>query len=54
MPEDELPKYSKDMCPRTLDLLSRALLMDIDYNYSTEDCAAIAEGVNKVLRVMLK
>ena len=54
VPEDELPKYSKDMCPRSLELLSRAILMDINYNYSDHDCAAIADGVNKVLSVYLK
>jgi 8-amino-3,8-dideoxy-alpha-D-manno-octulosonate transaminase len=54
VPESELPKYSKDMCPRTLDLLSRAILVDINYNYSDGDCAAIADGINKVLRSMVK
>lgn len=52
-PEAELPKYSKDMCPRTLDLLSRAILLDIHYNYSQEQCAAIAAGINKVFRALL-
>jgi len=54
VPESELPKYSQDMCPRALDLLSRAILVDINYNYSDRDCAAIANGINKVLRVMLR
>ena len=54
VPESELPKYSQDMCPRALDLLSRAILVDIDYNYSDRDCAAIANGINKVLRAMLR
>lgn len=54
VPEDELPKYSKDMCPRTLDLLSRAILVDINYNYSDGDCVGIANGINKVLRAMLR
>ena len=54
VPECELPSYSRDMCPRTLDLLSRAVLMDINNNYSDEDCAAIAAGVNKVFRSTLK
>jgi len=52
--ESELPKYSRDMCPRTIDLLSRAIMVDVDYNYSDKDCAAIASGINKVLRTMLK
>ena len=54
VPADELPKYSRDMCPRTLELLSRAIMVDIDYNYSVKDCAAIAGGINKVLRTILK
>ena len=54
VPENELPKYSRDMCPRTLDLLSRAIIVDIETHYSEQDCAAIANGINKVLRVMLK
>ena len=53
VPENELPKYSCDMCPRTLDLLSRAIIVDIETHYSEQDCAAIADGINKVLRVML-
>ena len=53
VPESELPKYARDMCPRTLDLLSRAIIVDIETHYSEQDCAAIAEGINKVLRVML-
>ena len=54
VPANQLPKYSRDMCPRTLDLLSRAIIIDINYNYSGQDCAAIAEGINKVLRAYLK
>lgn len=54
VPANELPKYSKDMCPRSLNLLSRAILVDIDYNLSKEDCDAIALGINKVLWAYLK
>lgn len=54
VPESELPKYSQDMCPRALDLLSRAIIVEINYNYSDRDCAAIANGINKVLRAMLR
>ena len=53
VPANELPKYSRDMCPRTLDLLSRSIHIDINHNYSTEDCAAIAQGINKVMRAYL-
>lgn len=44
-----LPKYSKDMCPKTLELLARAIMIDINWEYRPGDCAAIAKGVNKVL-----
>ena len=53
VPENELPKYSADMCPRTLDLLSKAILLEIDYHYSDEDCQKIANGINKVLKNIL-
>jgi len=54
VPAAELPKYRRDMCPRTLDLLSRAIMLDIHWNYSPQDCAAISLGINKVLRTILK
>ena len=50
VPVAELPKYSRDMCPRTLDLLGRSIHIEINHNYSDEDCNAIALGINKVLR----
>jgi dTDP-4-amino-4,6-dideoxygalactose transaminase len=53
VPADELPKYTKDMCPKSLELLSRAILIDIDYNFSETDCNLIAAGINKVLNAYL-
>ncbi len=50
VPADELPRYSKDMCPRTLDLLSRAIMIDINWHYSDEDCDHIALGINRALQ----
>ncbi len=52
--KDALPEYSRSMCPRTLDILSRAIIVDINYNYTIQDCAAIAKGINKVLCFILK
>jgi 8-amino-3,8-dideoxy-alpha-D-manno-octulosonate transaminase len=49
VPAEELPRYSKTMCPRTLDLLSRAIMIDINWHYSDEDCDKIALGINKAL-----
>jgi len=54
IPENEQPQYSPDMCPRTLDLLARSVHVNINHDYSEEECAAIAHGINKVLRVVLK
>jgi len=44
-----LPAYSEDMCPRTLDLLSRAVFVSISQWWSERDCALVAEAVSKVL-----
>ena len=49
VPEGDLPKYSQEMCPRTLDLLGRAIMVDMDADYSDEDCDGIAHGINRVL-----
>jgi dTDP-4-amino-4,6-dideoxygalactose transaminase len=54
VPAAELPKYSRDMCPRTLDLLGRSVHIEISHNYSEEDCSAITLGINKVLRRLLR
>jgi 8-amino-3,8-dideoxy-alpha-D-manno-octulosonate transaminase len=54
VPEAELPKYSRDMCPRTLDLLGRSVHIEINHNYGEKDCRAIAEGINKVFHHLLR
>jgi len=54
VPAAEMPNYSRDMCPRMLDLLSRAVMLDVNWNYSARDCSAIALGINKVLWTILK
>jgi len=54
VPAVELPKYSRDMCPYTLDLLGRSIHIEINHNYSDEDCNAIALGINRVLRRLLR
>jgi dTDP-4-amino-4,6-dideoxygalactose transaminase len=46
---DELPAYSKTMCPQSTDYLSRAIMIDVEWEYSKGDCEAIAKGINKVL-----
>ncbi len=53
LPAEKLPKYSRDMCPRTLDLLGRSVHIEINHSYGDDDCNAIAGGINKVLHRLL-
>ncbi len=48
-----LPDYSADMCPKTLDYLSRTVRIDIGASWTAEDCAAVAAGINKVAAALL-
>lgn len=52
VPAAELPKYSANMCPRTLDYLARAVMIEVQWQYSLADCKAIANGINKVLAAL--
>lgn len=45
--------YSKDMCPRTLDLLSRTIHINVSPLLTAEDCDSIALGVNKVIKAIV-
>jgi len=47
----KLPDYSPDMCPNTLDLIDRALFVDIDQWWNEEDCRNVAKAINKVFSV---
>ena len=49
VPAAELPKYAKDMCPQCSAYLSRAIMIDIHWESSRADCAALAGGINQVL-----
>lgn len=42
-------KYSRDMCPRTLDLLGRAVHLDVNPLLTNQDVEETIEGVNRVL-----
>lgn len=44
-----LPPYAEDMCPRTLDLLSRGLVIHLNEWWTEDDCAQVAGAINKVL-----
>jgi dTDP-4-amino-4,6-dideoxygalactose transaminase len=52
VPRGDLPRYSRAMCPRALDYLSRAIMIDVKWSLTAGDCRAIAAGVNKVLRAL--
>ena len=54
VPQWDLPKYSREMCPRTMDLLGRSVHIEINHHYSDEDCQSIARGINKVFHHLLK
>lgn len=44
--------YSVDMCPRTLDLLGRAVHLDVSPLLTNEDVEETIEGLNRVLHVL--
>ncbi len=45
-------RYSTDMCPRSLDLLGRAVHVDINPLQTNQDIEETIEGINKVLRAL--
>ena len=45
--------YSKDMCPKTLDLLQRVIHLDVNPRDSEDDNNATIEGLRKVLTQLL-
>lgn len=50
--KSELPPYSQEMCPNTLDLLGRAIFISIDQWWTGSDCDRVAQAVNKVCTVL--
>jgi len=46
-------EYSKDMCPRTLDLLGRVIEIGVDPCWTDEEVEQVVAGVRKVTRVLL-
>ena len=46
-------KYRTDDCPRTLDLLGRAIHLDVNPLLTNEDIEEIVDGVTKVLNVLI-
>jgi dTDP-4-amino-4,6-dideoxygalactose transaminase len=49
--EGPLPKYSEDMCKRSVDLLSRAVYIYTDQWWTAGDCRQVAGAINKVCGV---
>jgi len=47
------PKYSKDMCPRTLDFLSRSVSVSLGPLLTRGDNESIIEGIRKVAKALL-
>ena len=43
-------EYTRQMCPRTLDLLGRAVHLDVNPLLSDQDLNEVIEGINKVLK----
>lgn len=52
-PNGEKIEYTKDMCPNTLDWLSRSIHIDIPPQLTGEECDQIATAVEKVAAVLL-
>ncbi len=46
-------EYSRDMCPRTLELLGRAVHIDVSPDLSSENIEEMAEALNKVLDALV-
>ncbi len=46
-------EYSEDMCPKTLEYLSRSVHLDIHPQFTAEDCDMIAKGIRKVAEALL-
>jgi len=47
-----LPDYRPDMCPKTLDYLSRAIRIAVDQWWTAGDCKRVANAINKVCKVL--
>lgn len=49
----EVPEYSPDACPRTAELLSRVVHLDVPPQFAEQDCEEIADGIRKVTAALL-
>ncbi len=51
--EGTLPEYGPEMCPNTLDYLSRSMHMGVSENWTDEDAEKIAGGINAAVDEVL-
>ena len=51
--EGTLPDYGPEMCPRTLDLLSRSIHMTVSEDWTDDDAERIAYGINDAVDQVL-
>ena len=49
VPGQTFPQYDRDMCPRVLDLVGRAVIIQVVDWWNEEDCANVAHGINRAL-----
>ena len=47
--KDIIPDYKPDMCPKSLDLMSRTVLFSINPDWTAEECASAAEKIKNTL-----
>jgi len=50
----KMQAYSPDMCPNTLDYLSRTTFLPINSEMTEEECMQVAAGINKVARAIIE
>jgi 8-amino-3,8-dideoxy-alpha-D-manno-octulosonate transaminase len=49
VPAAALPNYSATMCPQCTEYLSRAIMIEIHWQYTTRECAMLSATINRVL-----
>ena len=49
---DIIPDYSKDMCPKTLELLSKAVYISVNPDWTTEQMDQVVQNVKNALKII--
>lgn len=47
-----IPEYSKDMCPKTLDILSKVVYLSINPDWTKEELDAMVETIRKAMKTI--